>query len=344
MFAHVYALEKKLELGRIVRNRRLPGGHKCPVSKWRAIRPQQPGRADSCHGYVTGKDSRSKRNTHLLAILSHTTASAVDQMPRFSASESAARKQRFILILAVLVLAGAAWVYTAHLAWEMKHMDAAPDMLMPHAGPWSVTEFLMLFIMWAVMMIAMMLPSAIPMLLMVAATGQRHRTERRSVSTTALFLSGYLLVWFVFSALATVAQWELHQAALLTPMMTPRTGFLSGTLLIMAGVFQWTSLKKSCLMHCSNPISFVLTHWRSGPIGGIRMGLEHGAYCTGCCWALMAMLFAVGVMNVLWVAGIAAFVLLEKVAPHAEIISKTAGATIATSGLYVLASSQFPPH
>jgi predicted metal-binding membrane protein len=150
---------------------------------------------------ATGTGLRSNRNAHSSLYCHNTTVSAEDQMSRISASESAARKERFILIVALIVLAGAAWIYTAHLAWEMNHMDAAPAMFMPHAGPWSLTEFFMLFVMWAVMMTGMMLPSVAPMLLMVAATGQRHQKDKRPFRTAALFLSGYLLVWFVFSAL-----------------------------------------------------------------------------------------------------------------------------------------------
>ena len=241
-------------------------------------------------------------------------------------------------------VAAAAWIYIAHLAWEMDHMAAAPDMFMPHAGPWRLSEFLLLYVMWAVMMVAMMLPSALPMVLMFAATGRRRRTQGRQFTTTSLFLSGYFLVWFAFSVLASAVQWALHQAAVLTPMMTPRTSWLGGVVLLMAGLYQWTSLKKSCLRHCSSPLSFIMGHWRSGQWGALRMGIEHGMYCTGCCWALMALLFAIGVMNVLWVAAIAAFVLIEKVFPRRELIAKASGAVLAALGLYVLAAPQSPLH
>ena len=252
---------------------------------------------------------------------------------------STPRRERLLLIAGLAVMVAVAWIYTGRLAWQMGHMDSAPNMFMPHAGPWSLTEFWLLFVMWAVMMVAMMLPSATPLIMMFAASSRGGRTNGLAVSATSLFVSGYLLVWAAFSAGATAVQWAFHQTALLSPMMVSRTPILGGILLIAAGLFQWTPWKRSCLRHCRSPLSFILGHWKPGNLGALRMGIEHGAYCTGCCWALMALLFVAGVMNLVWIAVIAAFVLLEKTVPQGESIGRGAGVILAAWGLYVLAAA-----
>jgi predicted metal-binding membrane protein len=250
--------------------------------------------------------------------------------------QSTPRKERLLLIAGLAVMAAVAWIYTGRLAWQMGHMDRAPDMFMPHAGPWSLAEFWLLFVMWAVMMVAMMLPSAAPLIMMFAASSRGPRANGLAVAATSLFVYGYLLVWLAFSAGATAVQWAFHQTALLSPMMVSRTPILGGVLLIAAGLFQWTPWKRSCLRHCRSPLSFILGHWKPGNLGALRMGIEHGAYCTGCCWALMALLFVAGVMNLLWIAAIAAFVLVEKTVPQGEWIGRAAGVVLVAWGLYVL--------
>jgi predicted metal-binding membrane protein len=153
---------------------------------------------------------------------------------------------------------------------------------------------------------------------------------------TGLFLLGYLIVWIGFSALAAVAQWILHATALLSPMMVSTSPILGGAILITAGAFQWTPLKNACLTHCRSPLNFLMTGWREGKRGALAMGLKHGAYCTGCCWFLMALLFVAGVMNLWWIAIIAGFVLLEKVAPRGLWVGKIAGLALATWGLWMI--------
>jgi predicted metal-binding membrane protein len=147
---------------------------------------------------------------------------------------------------------------------------------------------------------------------------------------------GYLVVWTGFSALAALAQWALHAEALLSPMMVSTSPVLGGALLIAAGLFQWTPLKHACLKHCRTPLSFLMTGWREGRPGAFGMGLKHGAYCAGCCWFLMALLFVAGVMNIWWVAAIAGFVLLEKAAPKGLWIGKVAGVLLATWGIWMI--------
>ncbi|TMP98954.1 MAG: DUF2182 domain-containing protein, partial [Verrucomicrobia bacterium] len=153
---------------------------------------------------------------------------------------------------------------------------------------------------------------------------------------TGIFLLGYLAVWAVFSALAAVAQWILHSTALLSPMMVSTSPILGGALLVAAGVFQWTPLKNACLTHCRSPLSFLMTGWREGKLGAFVMGLKHGAYCAGCCWFLMALLFVAGVMNIWWVAIIAVFVLLEKVVPRGLFVGKVTGVFLAVWGVWMM--------
>jgi predicted metal-binding membrane protein len=147
---------------------------------------------------------------------------------------------------------------------------------------------------------------------------------------------GYLLVWTGFSAFATLTQWGLHTAALLSPMMVSTSSILGGILLLAAGIFQLTSLKHACLTHCRSPIGFLITHWREGTRGSLIMGLEHGTYCLGCCWILMALLFVAGVMNLIWVAIIAVFVLAEKVLPSGDLVGRVAGGMLVLAGIVLL--------
>jgi predicted metal-binding membrane protein len=157
------------------------------------------------------------------------------------------------------------------------------------------------------MMVAMMVPSAAPLVLIFARVNRQRRERESPVAPAAILLLGYVSVWAGFSAVATGAQWGLHSAALLSPMMVSTSPILGGMLLVLAGVFQWTPLKRMCLVHCRSPLAFLMAHWREGKRGPLVMGLHHGAFCVGCCWILMALLFVAGVMNLLWVAAIAVF-------------------------------------
>ena len=198
-------------------------------------------------------------------------------------------------------------------------------------SPWTSHDVLFAFVMWTVMMAAMMLPSAMPVLLLAAKAPAAQQSGR--VSTAVLFGAGYFLVWTGFSAAATLAQWALHDAAMLSPAMATASPRLAGAILIAAGLYQLTPLKHACLTHCRSPLDFLMSHWRTGPVGALRMGAHHGAYCLGCCWMLMAALFAVGVMNLLWVAALAAFVLVEKYGPAPALLSRAAGVALITFGL-----------
>lgn len=221
-----------------------------------------------------------------------------------------------------------------YLAWQMKGMNS--NMAMPMMQSWNTIDFLLMFIMWAVMMVAMMVPSAAPMVLMFASVNRKHREKDVPYVPTVVFVLGYLVVWSVFSIAATTAQWGLHEASLLSAMMSSSTPVLGGLLLISAGVFQWTPMKDACLSHCKSPLGFIMTHWKEGKWGAFLMGLHHGAYCVGCCWALMALLFVNGVMNLLWIAFLAAFVLLEKVMYKTSWLPRVTGGLLVAWGLFIL--------
>jgi predicted metal-binding membrane protein len=218
----------------------------------------------------------------------------------------------------------------------MGHMDMGMGMAMPHMQSWHVMDFLSMFLMWAIMMVAMMVPSAAPMMLLFATVNRRRQEQERPYVPTAIFLSGYLLVWIGFSVLATLVQWRLHEAALLSSIVVRTSPMLGGVLLLAAGIFQWTPLKYTCLMHCRSPLSFLMTDWREGYRGALTMGVKHGSYCTGCCWFLMALLFVAGVMNLLWVTTITAFILVEKAVPRGDRVGRVAGVVLSLAGLLML--------
>ena len=228
-----------------------------------------------------------------------------------------------------------AWVYLILETEKMSRMDMG--MAMPQMATWGLGHLGFLVVMWSIMMVAMMVPSVTPMVMMFTTVNRKRQEEgRRDLLPIGIFVSGYLIAWAFFSAGVSVAQWILHAAALMSPMMTSTSAILGGGLLIAGGIYQWTPLKYACLVHCRTPISFLMTSWRPGRRGALIMGLHHGLFCVGCCWVLMALLFVAGVMNVLWVGAIAAFVFIEKVAPRGEIIGRTAGVLLVGAGLWVI--------
>jgi predicted metal-binding membrane protein len=248
------------------------------------------------------------------------------------------RRDRLVVAAGLAVILAVSWVYLArisgglHAAPMEAGMDAAMGMGDGHE--WGAAEVVGLFLMWTVMMAAMMLPSAAPVILLVINV--YHRSGRAAArSASAAFSAGYLLAWTTFSALAATIQVVLHRAALLSPAMVSRSTWLAGGTLLIAGIYQWTPVKNSCLTHCRSPIDFLTRHWREGVAGALSMGLRHGFFCVGCCWALMALLFAAGVMNLMWVAAIAAFVLVEKLTPQGVKFGRLAGALLVLWAVYV---------
>ena len=216
-------------------------------------------------------------------------------------------------------------------------MQAMGNMLMPMSqGPWSSAHAMLVFVMWAVMMAAMMLPSASPMILLYATIARRSNEQGRPAGAWGAFGFGYLLAWAAFSLAATALQFWLEQAALLSPMMQTTSRAMAGTVLIVAGFYQWLPLKQACLRNCRSPLDFIMTHWRPGNGGAFRMGLDHGTVCVGCCWSLMLLLFVGGVMNLAWIAGIALFILIEKLGHAGSWIGRVAGAVLIAWGVAVL--------
>jgi predicted metal-binding membrane protein len=248
------------------------------------------------------------------------------------------RRDRAVILLALLGVTGIAWLYLLTIGQGMSgmEMDDMPDMAMPMTVPWTSTAFALTFAMWWVMMLGMMTPSATPMVLTFATLNRSKRARGQNFVPTSIFLLGYLTAWGAFSLAATLAQWAFGSAALLSPELAATSPVLGGMLLILAGLYQFTPLKQACLRNCRSPFAFVLNHWRDGWTGALRMGLEHGGYCLGCCWLLMALLFVVGVMNLLWVAGLAVFVFAEKLLPGGLWIGKVAGGAMLGLGVFLL--------
>ncbi len=212
-------------------------------------------------------------------------------------------------------------------------MDTMP------APAWNITHVALMFFMWWIMMIAMMLPSATPVILLATALNRRSESSIKPYGSAAAFTSAYLLTWAGFSVLAVAAQWALQITGLMSGMLRNTSPGLNAVLLIAAGAWQFTALKHACLRHCRGPIDFLTRHRRGGNAGAMLMGTRHGLYCLGCCWFLMALLFVGGVMNLFWIAGLAIYVWIEKVLPSGEAISRVMGGLLIAWGIGILVTS-----
>lgn len=246
------------------------------------------------------------------------------------------KRDHLLVSLGLLGLAALAWLDLLRRAGVFSPASMGHEMAMPQMTSWGPVDAAVTAAMWAVMMAAMMLPSAAPMLLLFSTVNRKRGTQGTPGVRTGIFLLGYLLVWGSFSLLATGAQWGLHSLMLLDHGLEIVNPFASGLILMAAGAYQFTPLKEACLIQCQSPFGFLLTHWREGAGGTLRMGLSHGAYCLGCCWVLMALLFVGGVMNLTWIALIAGFVLLERVMARGMLVSRLAGGVLAAWGLALL--------
>jgi predicted metal-binding membrane protein len=266
-----------------------------------------------------------------------------------STLEAALQRDRTIGIGALLVVTALAWADLVWLANDMwmdgmdmtgfRMIPAGQGWMMPISAPWLPIEFGAVFAMWVVMMIGMMTPSVAPIILVYVRIGRQAAAEHRPFAS-AWFALGYLLSWTGFSIAATFAQWALQRAALLTPMMESASNVLGAAILIIAGVYQWTPLKDACLSYCQSPLGFVLRYgFRREPTGALALGFRHGLYCIGCCWAVMVLLFVVGVMNLFWIAALSALVLVEKVAPFGRVVSRLAGIAFLAGGGWLLTQS-----
>jgi predicted metal-binding membrane protein len=240
-------------------------------------------------------------------------------------------RERTIVLSGLGFITALSWGYMWYLARDPMAM------CMVNMNPWSAADLSALFAMWAVMMMAMMIPSASPMILAFAGVNRTRRAKSLPYVPTSAFVLGYVAAWTGFSLGATLAQEVLHSAALVSSMGMSNSGVVGGILLTSTGIFQWTPLKNACLRHCRSPLGFILTEWREGTLGAFQMGLRHGMYCVGCCWLLMALLFVAGVMNLWWVAAIATFVLIEKVTTAGPRIARTTGVLLILWGGWMLA-------
>lgn len=256
--------------------------------------------------------------------------------------EELLRRDRLLIglcLLFITCLAGAYILSGAGMemsAWQMsqpmRHMGA---MAFP---PWNITHALVMFLMWWVMMIAMMLPSATPTILLAAALNRRSKTETPPYGSTGLFCLGYLLAWAVFSLLAVLTQWGLERGAMLSMHLETVPAALTGGLFVTAGIWQLTPMKAACLRRCRSPADFLVQHRRAGPWGALWMGAHHGLYCLGCCWALMALLFVGGIMNIAWIVGLAVFVVAEKIWIAGPQLGRLAGLILLLMGVFLLVS------
>jgi len=245
--------------------------------------------------------------------------------------EQLARRDRLVVAGGLLLVTAMAWWYMfAGAGMDMGAMDMSMPM------PWSAGYAMLVFVMWWVMMVAMMLPSAAPMILLFALVNRRSRAAGSPYVTTTIFASGYLIAWGSFSLCATGVHWMLDQTGLLSAEMSSRSVQLGSLLLVLAGLYQLTPWKHACLRHCRGPMDFVIRYWRPGRRGALVMGLRHGVLCVGCCWVVMGLLFYGGVMNLYWIAGIAVLVLLEKLFPAGDYLGFTGGIVFIAWGLWLL--------
>jgi predicted metal-binding membrane protein len=250
-----------------------------------------------------------------------------------SVLEQTLRHDRLIVAIGIATVVAFSWGYLiagAGIDMSMADMPMDPE-------PWSPAQALLMFAMWWVMMVAMMVPTAAPTILLFATIKRRQATADSPVIPSWLFLAGYLVIWAGFSLVAVSAQWALEQSGLLSGMMASTSNLLAGIILLAAGLYQLTPIKRACLRYCQNPLLFLSQYWQPGALGALRMGFRHGSYCVGCCWFLMGLLFVGGVMNLVWIAAVAIYVGLEKMVARSRWLSSAVGAGLIVAGGIVLA-------
>lgn len=243
--------------------------------------------------------------------------------------------ERFVIGFGVVTVCCLAWVFMASQAGTMADMSGLNGS--QYATEWRFVNFVAVYFMWVVMMVAMMVPAASPMVGAFATINRRRRDAGNTYVGTVVFLLGYLFAWSLFSIVATGMHWALEFAGWLTPMMESSSRIVSSVLFGLAGLYQWTQLKDICLTRCRTPTAFILTEWRDGAVGAVIMGLRHGLFCVGCCAALMGLLFAVAVMDLRWVAVVTGLVTIEKLMPWPDLWRNLIGfgLLIAASGFAV---------
>lgn len=254
------------------------------------------------------------------------------------ALESVLRRERLVFGAGLFLVVALAWGWLVlgagmdMTAIEMTAMAGMDGWLMRPAE-WTPGYALLMASMWTVMMAAMMLPSAAPTLLLFLRMSRRAKGAAAPLAPSAAFGLGYVAAWTGFSLLATLGQWALEAARLMSPMLETTNVWLGALILVAAGLWQLTPMKAACLRHCRSPLGYLMSNWRPGAWGAFRMGAAHGAYCLGCCWFLMALLFFGGVMNLYWIVGLAVFVLAEKTVPYGDRLARAAGAPLVLWGM-----------
>ena len=276
------------------------------------------------------------------------------------AVEQLLRRDRLVVFCGLILLTVLAWAYLYYLTTQMNMggngltttsgmssrgvgvggvhpYDGIAASEMMTLAPWTAIDALFMFLMWAVMMVGMMVPSATPVILLYAHVVRHNAKDSEPLVPISAFFAGYLVVWTVFSATATAMQYGLEQAALLSPMIISISPVFGGFVLLVVAIYQWTPYKDACLRRCRSPVWFLSTYWQDGTSGAFRMGLVHGAYCLGCCWALMLLLFVGGVMNLLFIAAITIFVLVEKVLLRGRDIGRAGAVLLGLVGIALIA-------
>jgi len=270
-----------------------------------------------------------------VASITASTRRSAGGVPRSPSLAAAARRENILIVACAMVVIALASAYLVRLRGAM-----STDMAMEMHTPWSSLDVLLAAVMWSVMMIGMMAASAAPVVMLFAGAQrapQRVGTRGASITLTS-FVLGYFVVWVGFSVCAALAQWGLHESFVLSAAMATSNPRVGGAILLIAGVYQLTPLKTACLAHCQSPLGFLMAHWRDGTAGAFRMGARHGLYCLGCCWSLMLVLFVVGVMNLAWVAAVAAFVFIERLGVAPRVVSRVAGVTLILAGVALVAA------
>ncbi len=250
------------------------------------------------------------------------------------------KRDQIILLGGLVVVAGLSWVYMIHVAWGMNDFaNGHANATLPSVHSWSAWDFANAVVMWGIMMLAMMLPALSPWVLALGEVTRERDTRSVPLPKAGAFLLGYGTVWLAYSILAAASQWLLQWVALLSHNWMTMSPILAGAVLIIAGIYQWTPLRDACMSHCRSPFGFFLSNWAEGSRGAYTMGVRHGLYCVGCCWALMALAFVFGVMNLLWMALMAAFLLLERTIFTGAWLGKAAGVCLMAWGIWVITSA-----
>jgi len=224
------------------------------------------------------------------------------------------------------------------MVWDSNTTLQGQYFCLPSGNSWGVWEFASTFFMWMVMMAAMMLPTILPWLITMLSP---EAAPTRSSFPILFFITGYLIIWGGYSAGATLLQWVLFKLQILTPELAIANPKISGSLLLAAGLYQWSSLKEACLSHCESPMLFFMKSWREGKVGALLMGAHHGLYCIGCCWLLMALLFVSGTMSLFWMVILTLYVLLEKYLPANRLLSHFTGTLLMLLGVWSIINSFF---